>query len=143
MEVEDSEGGTGEAAWLQRKGHLPPFTCLAIPLTSTCQAFAPKSGRRANRQGRRTAERDQTKLHVPLVDRTPDDQPPPTVVAIVGPPGVGKTSIGKSIARALNRQFFRFSVGGLTDVAEIKGHRRTYVGYVPGLQLGWMMTHNL
>ncbi|KAF8333533.1 uncharacterized protein EI90DRAFT_3052302 [Cantharellus anzutake] len=90
------------------------------------KAFAPRSAINAERRARRKAELDQTRLHVPLINRTPEDEPPPVLIAIVGPPGVGKTTLLKSLVRRLTKYTLSNPQGPITVVSG-KQRRLTFV----------------
>ncbi|NYS62381.1 endopeptidase La [Vreelandella salicampi] len=122
---------TGSPEYGTTRGYLDWLTCLPWGVTSDDNLDLPHAREVLDRDHDGLKDVKERIIEF-LAEGTFKGDVGGSIVLLVGPPGVGKTSVGRSIAEALGRKFYRFSVGGMRDEAEIKGHRRTYIGAMPG-----------
>ena len=129
--------GSSEAAVL--RNYLD--TVLELPWNEkTKERVDVNAARKILEQDHFGLEKVKQRILEPLAVRQMAPEMPPQIICLVGPPGVGKTSIARSVAECMNRKYVRMSLGGVRDEAEIRGHRRTYIGAMPGKLINAMIT---
>ena len=108
-------------------------TLLSLPWNNTTEeSFALENAQKILEEDHYGLEKVKGRILEYLAVRKNVPEERPTILCLVGPPGIGKTSIARSVAKALNRKYIRMSLGGVKDEAEIRGHRKTYIGAMPG-----------